>query len=532
MFSRRMRLALEVRDQYQGSSSDAAYRLAQHIAASHSNSEWSDRSSNSPNGHSPMDKDSSNADDLQTTVINFLASLDDMAPGSLRRSGAINHRNAAQQTMLHIATVMGFHRLVRRLIVIGAHLDLQDVNGFTPLSFASLCGQVNCARVLIEAGAAYDRPTAYGEMPLDLAKIGERDEVENLLLSAVWSTTPEAADADADDDAEVSSTRSIDTAENNSEIDDDNPSSGSDGEVSRILRPRRSRKARGKRRASHSLSPSVSPNRNTSLVSHDSTPHAARSLSPTPADDPPPYEPRAATIGDSGVADVGSGSWMSRTLSNTGIPHPNLKIAENVFGRLPIPSLWGPEKAEQSQGWVAFPAPSWETLQKMASPEEVKLFTQAMAAAALNAVVQSTTSTPEPTRTHSRSGRKSRTSSMNQGQGRKKSRQGSRSEGESPSKQVVKHVKRESTCTTRIGFYVSRARTHLHLLCPSRIPERRGMGERALTTAIAEDRMLYLFWLPILLFVGFWLLVTALPIATGFCLIYARQITRAIKQRM
>jgi hypothetical protein len=47
-----------------------------------------------------------------------------------------------------------------------------------------------------------------------------------------------------------------------------------------------------------------------------------------------------------------------------------------------------------------------------------------------------------------------------------------------------------------------------------------------------EDRMLYLFWLPILLFVSFWMLVTALPLITGFGFIYARQITKAIKQRM
>jgi hypothetical protein len=43
--------------------------------------------------------------------------------------------------------------------------------------------------------------------------------------------------------------------------------------------------------------------------------------------------------------------------------------------------------------------------------------------------------------------------------------------------------------------------------------------------------MLYMFWLPILLFVGFWLFVTAVPIATGICFIYARQIGKALKQR-
>lgn len=44
--------------------------------------------------------------------------------------------------------------------------------------------------------------------------------------------------------------------------------------------------------------------------------------------------------------------------------------------------------------------------------------------------------------------------------------------------------------------------------------------------------MLFFFWLPILLFFGFWIVVTALPIITGFGLIYARSITRYIKQRM
>jgi len=44
--------------------------------------------------------------------------------------------------------------------------------------------------------------------------------------------------------------------------------------------------------------------------------------------------------------------------------------------------------------------------------------------------------------------------------------------------------------------------------------------------------MFYLFWLPLLLFVGFWTLVTLLPIFTGFGLLYARTITRYIKQKV
>jgi hypothetical protein len=41
--------------------------------------------------------------------------------------------------------------------------------------------------------------------------------------------------------------------------------------------------------------------------------------------------------------------------------------------------------------------------------------------------------------------------------------------------------------------------------------------------------MLYLFWLPVLMFVGFWLFVTALPIVAGLFLIYGRQMTSRVK---
>nr|XP_031862898.1 uncharacterized protein CI109_001372 [Kwoniella shandongensis]KAA5529970.1 hypothetical protein CI109_001372 [Kwoniella shandongensis] len=532
-----MRLALEVRNQYQGSSSDAAYRLAHQVATrSVSASDWSERSSsNSPmSGASPGDavddddhhshptnsgSKSSEKSDLQSTIIAFLASLDENAPGSLRASGAINHHNEAHQTLLHIATVMGYHRLVRRLIVVGAHLDVQDTNGYTPLAFAALCGRHTCARVLIEAGASYDRPTSYGEMPLDLAKYGEHSKVEALLLSAVWSTSTAAAKEEEEREiaAEISSSRSFETS---SEIDDDNPSSGSeiedeiDHERIRLTR-KRGKKIVGKgKQRSMSINKSDRDRRSPKTTRHaslDATPQATPFISAHPTDEPPPYAPPASRVN----METDHSSWMSRTLTAIPHPHPNFKLPGAVWDHLPIPSsIFGPEKQpmvgdganadQEPQGWVAFPAPSWETLQKMASPEEVKLFTQAMAAAAFNAVVQSgVTTSAQVGNVGGVSSRKSaRSATMVQeeweGDQRLKERrrrrsggagkEGRRSGSVSPGEKVVKHVKR--------------------------------------------DRMLYLFWLPVLLFVGFWLLVTALPIATGFSLIYARQITRAIKQRM
>jgi hypothetical protein len=184
---------------------------------------------------------------------------------------------------------------------------------------------------------------------------------------------------------------------------------------------------------------------------------------------------------------------MSRTLSN--ISHPSIPGA--VWQH--IPSLFNSEKGGVvPPGWIAFPAPSWDTLQKVTSPEDIKLFTQAMAAAALNAVVQSgaTTANMEEGSSSQRTPAKSRKQHQRRASG------DSQSSGRLSASEVVRTVKRESSES----------------------------ASRTLT--FAEDRMLYLFWLPVLLFVGFWLLVTALPILTGFCLIYARQISRAIKQRI
>ena len=559
-----MMLALQVKDQYAGSSNDAAYRLAQHVASRSQNQDWPGASGpwTSQTTRSPHESRENLADsegssfikplegavqDLQITVVNYLASLDQDAPGSLRRSGAVNHRNPAKQTLLHIATVMGYSRLVRRLIVIGAQLDLQDVNGYTALGLASLMGRLGCARVLIEAGASYDRPTAFGEMPLDLAKIGDHAGVEALLLSAVWSTAPGPANTETDP---------VPSLESGSQVDDDNLSSGESDvkETSRVLLSRRSSKRlRGKQRqlSLHRRRRSTSPAPISRRSSLSSTPQPTPVLPPTtPPEAPPPYEGHAAHGSPGKIPRAASsGEIPTSTIANKAVSNDSnmfkLPFAEAVWDRLPVPlssfldkyaihpgsSTDGNDSRSSATGWVAFPAPSWETLQRMTSPEEVKIFTQAMAAAAFNAVMQgggmagaATNGESSGSRSRSNSRRdlveidgdsgspRGSVASVNGGAVKKrrpaKGREGSGSSGVpgSPTTKVIKHVKREF---------------------PSHSPRRPDSD-----VSFTGDRMLYLFWLPVLLFVGFWLAVTALPLATGFCLIYARQITRAIKQRM
>jgi hypothetical protein len=44
--------------------------------------------------------------------------------------------------------------------------------------------------------------------------------------------------------------------------------------------------------------------------------------------------------------------------------------------------------------------------------------------------------------------------------------------------------------------------------------------------------MLFYFWLPLLLFFGFWTIIAILPIFTGIGLYYARTIRQVLKQRL
>ncbi|KAL7419552.1 SPT3 Dosage dependent suppressor of Ty-induced promoter mutations-like protein [Cryptotrichosporon argae] len=574
-----MRLMLEVRSQH--SSSDAAFRLVEHITKSHNNSDRSDRSSQSPaggNGSSPMDADvpespspassqastvSSAEDDLQTMLITFLASLDENAPGSLRRSGAINTRNAAKQTVLHVATIMGFHRLVRRLVVVGAHLNTQDANGYTPLAFAALTGQANCVRVLLEAGAAYDVPTAFGEMPLDLAKVGEHVRVEALLLSAVWSTKSGSP-------ARAPSTSSARSFETTSAIDEDNPSSGSDSDArsdadsvdnvslalsARTRRPaRKLSKGKGKgRRGAPSTSAPRAPSRSRHARRRSASPapsHGDATPQPTPAlgaragaasgtpgaDDPPPYEPPTP-------------GWMARTLSNVAQMGAMQPIPD-LWARMPLPSSlsFGSDKQSEADGpaagpsgradgatkksasstksgspapaaaaaqaqthdapaWVTFRVPSWDQL---IHRDEMVLYTQAVAASVLNAVVSTTTAVPappEPARRRDRERERERDRDRERERERRRDRARSRSrglkssEGDAESSERERHRRRDRA-DRDVAF----------------------VGGKQVQ--VKQDRMLYLFWLPVLCFVGFWLCFFAFPILAGFGILYGRQVVR------
>ncbi|GAA5985338.1 hypothetical protein JCM11641_006371 [Rhodosporidiobolus odoratus] len=127
---------------------------------------------------------------FQDIVIKFLSLLDldpSLIPGSApslpSTSPPISQPNTQQHTLLHLATVLGFHRLVAFLLARGIALDAADRNGYTALHFAALYGRVAIARLLLDAGARVGIQNLAGRTPLDIAQERDDVDVEELLLA-------------------------------------------------------------------------------------------------------------------------------------------------------------------------------------------------------------------------------------------------------------------------------------------------------------------------------------------------------------
>ena len=73
---------------------------------------------------------------------------------------------------------------LRLLLEAGADIDKADCNGRTPLNVSALCGQLDCLRLLLEAGAATDKVDWHGRVALHWAASRGRIGCVRLLLEA------------------------------------------------------------------------------------------------------------------------------------------------------------------------------------------------------------------------------------------------------------------------------------------------------------------------------------------------------------
>jgi hypothetical protein len=151
--------------------------------------------SNSPSSSAPVLAPAETRN-FEGIVIKFLSLLDldpsllpGAAPSLPSASPPISQPNAQHHTLLHLATVLGFHRLVAFLLARGIDFDASDRNGYTALHFAALYGRVAIARHLLDAGADASLKTFAGKTAIEIAQDRDDVDVEDLLLRAAPSPT-------------------------------------------------------------------------------------------------------------------------------------------------------------------------------------------------------------------------------------------------------------------------------------------------------------------------------------------------------
>lgn len=129
-------------------------------------------------------------ENFETLIVDFLALLDTpldrVTPKPMPTADAISHSSATGHTLLHYATFLGFESLTRFLVRHGVDLDARDQNGFTALHFAALSGSANCVQILLEARADQEIVNARGKTAAEIAQAN--------VLNILRATYPDSDD--------------------------------------------------------------------------------------------------------------------------------------------------------------------------------------------------------------------------------------------------------------------------------------------------------------------------------------------------
>ncbi|CAA7261739.1 unnamed protein product [Cyclocybe aegerita] len=166
------------------------------------------------------------SDNFETQIVDLLSIIDtpmgSSAPNATATVDAISRPSPAGQTLLHFAAFLGFASLTCFLVKHDADLDARDRNGFTPLHLAALSQSSTCATILVEAGADPEIVNALGKTPAEVGVSGFFDNI-----------SPRQVEFDSDDD------RSDDEDADFGDGEED------DDEFRQIISRRRSRRSLG-----------------------------------------------------------------------------------------------------------------------------------------------------------------------------------------------------------------------------------------------------------------------------------------------
>ncbi|KAH7925511.1 hypothetical protein BV22DRAFT_1010998 [Leucogyrophana mollusca] len=117
---------------------------------------------------------SGEGENFETAIVKFLSMLDVAVDrqSDLPMASAVSHATPSGQTLLHLAAFLGFEVLTEFLIDHEIDLDARDRNGYTALHFAVTSRSSRCAKLLVEAGADLEIVNVLGKTPEDMVPDG------------------------------------------------------------------------------------------------------------------------------------------------------------------------------------------------------------------------------------------------------------------------------------------------------------------------------------------------------------------------
>ena len=144
------------------------------------------------------------ASELEGWTIRFLASL----AGAPSWENTVSLVNEHHQTLAHLAVLFRYTALLKKVAQWGIDVDVQDVNGFTALHCAYLCGDLDSVGVLQGYGADEDIEDNLGRRPLDMCITSTHDPGRGSPSSDRTSSSAQRPTASEEDWERVSVTSS------------------------------------------------------------------------------------------------------------------------------------------------------------------------------------------------------------------------------------------------------------------------------------------------------------------------------------
>jgi len=256
-----------------------------------------------------------NTENFETLIVNFLAlldtPLDKVALNPIKTANAISHASATTgQTLLHYATFLGLESLTRFLVHHFVDLDARDRSGYTALHFSALSGSVNCAQILLEAGADREIVNALGKTAAEIAQANVLD-----ILKASKATYSDSEDDHCSEEEEEAV--------------------WGDGEEDAALQiPRRALKRLSRRSSKRGAALDAGK------LSYTNSPSVSNAMMPSASDETqscPPEIPREK--GGDDVNDAKQTAWLREVLQRTLAQlHAPQGIISNI-PQLPLPDL-------------------------------------------------------------------------------------------------------------------------------------------------------------------------------------------------